>query len=97
MGDWRSWLARLTGSQKATGSNPVFSTKPTLEDFTLPMSVFLVSNTLLVMLIETLSNNIHLGVLKKKSEITHTFAELFATKNHFCLKEGQEKFYLYID
>ena len=27
MGDWRSWLARLTGSQKVTGSNPVFSTK----------------------------------------------------------------------
>lgn len=26
MGDWRSWLARLTGSQKVTGSNPVFST-----------------------------------------------------------------------
>lgn len=25
-GDWRSWLARLTGSQKVTGSNPVFST-----------------------------------------------------------------------
>ena len=26
LGDWRSWLARLTGSQKVTGSNPVFST-----------------------------------------------------------------------
>lgn len=26
MGDWRSWLARLHGMQKVTGSNPVFST-----------------------------------------------------------------------
>ena len=27
LGNWRSWLARYTGSVEVTGSNPVFSTK----------------------------------------------------------------------
>lgn len=48
MGDWRSWLARLTGSQKVTGSNPVFSTKNFIKPCNLMKKFFLLVFTALM-------------------------------------------------